>query len=852
MKRSLQRPLAIALALGGAQAWALGLGPVHVNSRLNQPLDAEIPVIEGGAGEAEGLVASLADAEDFERVGLSRARLTVPLDFAVVKRAKGDVVIKVTSKEPIRQAFLDFLLEANWPKGRVLREYTVLLDPPVTAPATRTAAVPAPSPAPASPGSVTLVHRERPPGAPAPARTPAAAAPPATPATPRKVVSGQYGPVAAGETLLQIARAERPDERTNLNQMMLALLRSNPNAFYKDNVNALKRGAILRIPSAEEIRAVASASDAAAQVREQVDDWRGVHAASPTLVADGGGASASPAAASPRGAAPPASGGAAASGERLELVPPKAGKDSVAMADRPGAGAGSSGSGGTELRAELARTKEALTAREQEAGELKSRVQALEDLKGKNDRLISLKDAEIAELQQKLAQLQAQPAAAAAKPAGAAPAATDTISKQDVWGNAGNGSAAPSAATATPPSDASAASVTAAPSAPPAASSATSSTPPSSSTPSAPAAGAAGTPPPAAAEAAATAAATAAAAPPAPAPTAASPKPAAAKAPPLRRATPAWYEQPWFLPAALAIAAVILLLGLIGLRRRNAAPTAATRGSIADVFGDAPLDASATALGSGSEEAQLREQIEREPDNVGLHLELLSLYYAERDVDKFEDAARAMHAHVVDPEQPEWLEAQAMGRELAPHDPLFASVPHHGEVRAAAAAAAAHEAAFGVPRFDDEPPSAHAEPVPSAHASDAPVAEHEFGFDLDDVPPAPAASSSPAAAAAHADDGFDFDLPPLDFDVSPPAAAPAAAAPAAERDVDDAPASAPAARLDDDYFAGEDAVGTKLDLAKAYMDMGDPEGARSMLEEVVAEGSEVQKAEAHRLMAEIR
>jgi pilus assembly protein FimV len=97
-----------------------------------------------------------------------------------------------------------------------------------------------------------------------------------------------------------------------------------------------------------------------------------------------------------------------------------------------------------------------------------------------------------------------------------------------------------------------------------------------------------------------------------------------------------------------------------------------------------------------------------------------------------------------------------------------------------------------------------------------------------------------------AEDAFSFDdLPPLE---SPKAATPAAK----PAPMESAPNMKDAPSLDDDFFSGEDATGTKLDLAKAYMDMGDPDGARSMLEEVVAEGNDAQKAEAHRLISELR
>jgi len=879
MKRPLQLPLAITLALCGTDALALGLGPVHVKSRLNEPLDAEIPVIQGTAGEAEGLLVNLAAAEDFERIGLNRSRLGVPLDFAVAKGARGEVVIKVTSKEPVREAYLDFLVEANWPKGRLLREYTLLLDPPLTAPARRTAEAPAP----ASPGTVTLVKRERPPREPAAAAAPRAKPAPA-PAPERKVAErkaadGEYGPVEAGETLSAIARATREGEHVNLNQMMLALYKRNPDAFYKDNINALKRGAILRVPSAEEIKAVGSASEAAAQVRAQVEDWRGGRA-SPTLVADGA-TPAAPAAAAAAGAASakpakPAK-AVAEGGERLELVPPKAGRDSLAAATQ----AGSAAKGGSaELKSELARTKEALTAREQETGELRSRVKELEELKGKNDRLISLKDSEIAELQRKLKELQeksssaTKPAAAPASASAAAPAAASAgasapvaatakpapsagegakIDKQDIWGDAGRGDAARDAKPAEPakaPADAPAQGATTLPLAP---------TPPTTSSTSAPTASSAAPGSPASAPANAPSAPAAAPAAPAATPAAAPAKTAAAaKATPPKTAAKApatsWYEEGWVKSAALAVGIVLLLAGLFGLRKRKPAEAAAGRGSIADAFGDSPLPGGDGAAAAENEEAKLREQLRHDPSNVGLHLELLSLLYAERNVAGFEEEAAEMRRHVADPHQPEWLEAQSMGQELAPHNPLFADAARFDD--SDAMIATAHADTVERPALDrrddfaredfarDDFAAAFAEPprAPAPAPEPAPVFDtSDFTFGTE---PAPAKS-------AQSRDGFDFDdLPPLDFELPtppPPAAAPAAVE-RAERF--DEPA-VPAAR-GDDVFVDDDAVGTKLDLAKAYMDMGDPEGARSMLEEVLAEGNEAQKSEAHRLMADIR
>lgn len=851
MKRPLQLPLAIALALGGTNAMALGLGPVQVKSKLNQPLDAEIPVIQGTAGEAEGLLVSLAAAEDFDRIGISRSRLNVPLEFKVVQGANGPV-IKVTSKDPVRDAYLDFLIEANWPKGRLLREYTVLLDPPVTAPGRRTAAAPAATAAPRA--STQPLRETRPKPAPkaTAAATPRPAAEPRPAPAPTRIADGQYGPVESGETLSAIARSARPDPGVNINQMMLALLKSNPDAFYKDNVNALKRGAILRIPSASEIAATGSAREAAAEIQAQIEDWRGGRA-SPTRIADAGTREVE---ATPVAKADAGSRAATRStpDERLELVPPKSGAGNIAMADQPGSGA-SGAAVGSALKAELARAKEALATREQEAGELKSRVQELEELSDKNDRLISLKDSEIADLQRKLRELQEQekasaatavPAPATQAPATAPPAVTPPattgsesvaatseppsptttvtatptpdeqarLDKKDIWGDtAADGGTAPVAdAPATTRSDAGSAPVASTP----APTGTTTVTPSGTATP------------PAASEQAAAPSGGAVVTPLAPTPTPAATKPPVkpaakpvAKAP-VPVAAP-WYDAPWVKPAAIGAGVLLLVGGLVGLRRRKPAQATA-RGSIADSFGASPLGAGAGAGAVAAEAESLREQLRDDPGNLGLYLELLSVHYAERDVASFEDVAADMHARVSDPNAPEWLEAQAMGQELAPHNPLFAYESEFAPEHAVTEELPAHDAYAPSSRYDT--------PVP---------ADDEYAFgDLEQAGEDVFDAQAPVAQAAVPNaDTFTFeDLPPLEVPM--------------EEKTEVTPMVPDEIPVDDGFFSGDDAIGTKLDLAKAYMDMGDPDGARSMLEEVVAEGNDAQRAEAQRLMTELR
>lgn len=901
MKRPLQLPLAIALALAGGNALALGLGPVQVKSRLNQPLEAEIPVIQASAGEAEGLLVSLADAEDFARIGISRSGVPVPLEFTLVQGAGGQAVIRVTSQEPVRQSYLDFLVEANWPNGRLLREYTILLDPPLTAPARSTAAAPAaPAPAPTAPARSHPLAE-----APAPSRAPAPATQPATPAAPQ-VSDGRFGPVESGQTLSQVARQVRPGD--DLNRVMLALYRANPDAFYKDNINALRRGAILRVPDEQELAAVGSRQEAAEQVRSFWQEWQGT--ASTTRVA------AAPATEATRPSRSRGAGdGPASSGERLALVPPRADSGSDATGDRPGSGSGS-GSAGNGAQAELARTQEALASREQEAGELRSRVSELEELNTKTERLLSLKDSEIAELQRRLAQLQqaaggdAEPATATAtvttepvtEPVAEPVASTPAPDADDPDSRLGDGAAADSgdgdaeAPVITVASDGE--DVEAADDAPADSGEVTGQEPWGQ---------------PAADQSPAEAIALGDEAP-AEAPTAPEEEPAVMDEP-TRVVMPApavepepWYQKPWAKPAALGGGVLVLLGVLLGLRRKR--PAGGGRSSsLADSFADGPLGSVPDAA---SEAEKLRAELAGDPQNVGLHLELLSIYYAEGDVARFEDQAAAMHACVDDPGQPEWLEARAMGQELAPDNPLFSDLPAAAvgtteEMHPDEGPASGDEAALaGVDGsgFDDSEPAAAPAPAPAADPPDsfdwqdgAPAAGEEevSGFGLlgeapvagdadpfagiDPLPDtAPAlgedalADSSPVIEPPQevppVDAGLDVgELAPLEWEPAPagdevPMAdltaeldagfdldpAPAAAPPTApEAEAEEADAAA-AAGFD---LYGEDAVATKLDLARAYLDMGDPDGARSMLEEVLSEGNGTQREEAQTLLDEL-
>lgn len=889
MKGPVKLSLAVALALAGSNAFALGLGTIQVKSGLNQPLDAEIPVLTESAAEATELTVGLASAADFERVGLNRARLTVPLEMAVTTNARGQTVIKVTTKDAVREPLIDFLIVANWTKGKVLREYTILLDPPITAPpargSTATVAPVAEKPAaaaqplaePKAPPPKPARPEPKPPVAAAPQKPPKAAPPPAPAPTPAPKPAAQatagndYGPVAEGETLSEIARATRPDEKTNINQMMLALLKANPKAFYQDNINALKRGAILRMPTSDDIRASGAIREAVAQVHSQNEAWASkAPVTAPTLVAHTGGPATGTSPAS-KPAKSDAAGGKQAQ-ERLALVPPRAGKGDAGT-DRAGA-SGGTGKDNADTKAELARTKEALTSREQEAAELKSRVKQLEDLSSKDRRLISMKDSEIAELQAKLKDLQAKTAASATAAAAKPPVATTAtppaaagkpdqkVTAKDIWGDmgaadkaaadksaAGKPAAGTTPAATTPPATTAAAttpapSSTTPPAATPSATTSPSPTPPATTTPPATGTEASTSPSPTASTPAAGAAATAT--PPAstPAPTTESPasasKPAATEVAPVK-ATPAAKVVP-LEPAGepfyknqnvlLGGGAALLLVGLLALMRFMRKPKPFAVGGMVEGEGDLGPDAV-------HEEEQLLDTLRQDPGNSAASLELLRHYYARGDAARFEEAAEQMHAHLIDPGAPEWDEVLAMGAVLAPHNPLFGEASSAGHERGEARAEPPDEFVFSEPMhtqagtFDERPMHAEAEPA---------AVEDRFDFDL----PVRAEETPPEAATLHHEPLPDFGRehePHVTESAMDQHVEPAHAELQAEHTL-----VAPA----DELFVGEDAIGTKLDLAKAYLDMGDPEGARSMLDEVMSEGNDSQKDEARKLLAEIK
>ncbi len=782
MNRSLKLSMLLALALGSSQAAALELGQIQVKSALGQPLLAEIPVNPDSPADLQNLSARLASAAEAAQAGIA-AGPNVPLQFSVVEGANGNKVIRITSSAPVNDPYLDLLVEVNNGAGKSLREFTILLDPPSSmasnVPATKAPVQAAPkqsrhaaAPAPAPASSQSTATAATP--APAPEAKPAKPA-----AAPRAAAGDSFGPVERGQTLSAIAHQTAPDG-VDVNQMLLALKQANPDAFYRDNINALKTGVVLRVPSREDAQAMAVAA-AVAEVRRQNGDWRSGAARTPTTVADAG--TRANASSAPTPAAP--------AGDHLALVPAK-----------EGAASGGAGKGGKAEQAEkgmaalhqdLLRSQEALTSLQQQGTELKTRLKDLEDINSKNERLLSLKDNEIAELQHKLADARkagAQPAAAATaptKPEAAKPEAAKPAAEAESVVTAKAPAAASSAPTAMTSAVASASSAPA---------------PAHAST----------------------------------APAASKPVVAAAKpvSKPTAKPVPATEEEPWYMQTwawgAGAGAAVLLLL--LALRGRSSKPASKGPSSLADRFGTEPV------IGSTSvdpDQDELLDQLAEHPDDVSLHLELVSLYYSRRDIEHFEAAAEAMHAHIADPQQPEWVDVMHMGEDLVPEHPLFAHgvQPVHGEEE--------HEALH---HFDLGNYAQEHEEAAAAPATPPPLPQHnkvsEYHFDFDLTPRHAPAQEAASAAHTPATAAFESEAEEV---VGSHASTWQFAEPADELSEEE---------LSHDLGQfSDDPIDTKLDLARAYLDMGDPDGAHAMLDEVMHEGTQMQKDVAKRLLDSI-
>ena len=265
--------LASAIALIGSlasiDAHALALGRITVQSALGEPLRAEIDIAEISADEAGSLRAGVASADAFKAAGLEYTPAVVGMQVTLQKRADGRSFLRLTSTRPVTEPFVDLVLDASWSSGRVVRDYTMLFDPPSLRQATPTAPILSRPVAPSAAGIGTIPYS--PPAAATPQAprsipaAPAARAPmeraapaPRPTAAARPTGSGQQVAVKQGDTAGRIAAQNKPAS-ISLDQMLVAILRSNPDAFIGGNINRLKSGAVLDIPGEDQAGSISPA-----------------------------------------------------------------------------------------------------------------------------------------------------------------------------------------------------------------------------------------------------------------------------------------------------------------------------------------------------------------------------------------------------------------------------------------------------------------------------------------------------------------------------------------------------------------------------------------------------------------
>ncbi len=906
--------LAAAIAVLPLATHAAGLGRITVLSAMGQPLKAELEVT-ATRDEAASLLAKVASADAFRQAGIEYSPVLATLRFSRdIKERGGRRYLEVSTDRPLNEPFIDMLVEVTWASGRLVREYTFLLDPPDLAPRTAPVpvavpearpepvqAMPAAKAAPPAPAETRPVIDSRPP----PSRQPA----------PRqlaeKPASGTSRTVAPGDTLGKIAAQTRA-EGVSLDQMLVSLFRSNKDAFDGDNMNRLKAGKILSIPDAEAASKV-SAGEARKEIVAQAADFNAYRKRLAT------GAAAEPA--REQGAKQAVSGKIA---PRVEDKAPLAtGKDKL----------------------EVSRTEAAKDAKNKP---LQGRIAALEEDLVSRDRALKEASSRIADLEKnlsdlkKLAELKSQTGADLQKQAQATKPAPAEVKKPDMPAPVKPPEAAPKAAE-----------------------------PPKPAEPAKP------VEPPKAAEAAKPAEvpqtadvakpADAVAAKPAEGAPAEAPKPP----PPKKKAAPPPPPEPEpdFVeenaPLVFGGGAVLaLLFGWLGLsayrKKRAAAAEANTAIAESDLSANSAFSSTTIAPPPGEQEVSqfsstgvgmaaaqesvdpvveadtflafgrdaqaeeiLLEALNTDPQRQAIHLKLLDIYSARKNASQFESVAKALHV-LTGGTGASWEKAAGMGAALDPGNSLYGSTPSAVQEEAPAAApvdmgattilqrsssveqeepqpAAAVPAADEAAALDFDLDIGTTDAAPTAGVAAAPVTEPEAGgldFDLDLGTPdaAPSPGSKPKAEETNEIAALDIDFempapqpaaPALDFPVAAetPAAAPEAPAVAAadstsiDFDFDlgtpDAaapPASKPEASLElpaatggldlsdisldldlpavsaeaaPESSAGDlpdnPEVATKIELAMAYEEMGDRDGARELFQEALAEGSPAQQ-----------
>ena len=734
---------ALLLVSVASNSFALGLGNIDMQSALNQPMRAVIDLTSAAGTDLSQVKVSIASAEAHRRAGLTRSRLLGNFRFKVEQDSRGQAVIRISSTDTIHEPFLEFMLELTWPKGRLMRQYTVLVDPPLTMPAAPAipaapvASPPRATPVAAEPARSTTVSRP----VTTTARAPAAS-------SPAGYSASSYGPVKRSETLWTIASRVRPDSGVSMEQMMLALQRANPGAFQNNNINNLKAGATLTVPSREEIVSI-SAREARDETNRQYQAWKtGTASTADVSVAEATEES-SVAEAAPAVVAAEESAAAVVTESRLQLTAPE--DDTVQAAATAGdPQSEDTESGSSNIEQQLALATESAEANRAQSEELQSRVSELEEQLQTMKRLLELKNDQLASMQnqQAVAAMEAAPAppaaeaeaAATTKDAETSPAVTGEKDTLEAGGIVNK-----------------------------------------------------------------------------------------------------LMDNP--ILAGLGVLVAMLLGGFLwaSTRRRDnqgifddemtlekrleaedTSRESKPRPAVAvsqgyeepvqtsqhDTDEGDPLTEADVYLAYGriqQAEDVLQAALDKTPDDTAMRLKLLEVYHAGGNITAFDREASDFRDTVTE-DDAAWLRVASMGYELSPENELY---------KAAASSASNLDFDMDLTGMDD---------LADQDEAEKPVAADDLGLDMETRETA--TEESPENIEYNLDD---LDTTGITFDET-------------EEDTEED---------SEGLLDASDEVSTKLDLARAYLDMGDPEGARSILDEVLEEGNEAQKDEAGKLIAEL-
>ena len=263
--RNLTKALVSISLLAPMAVHSLGVGELKLHSALNQKLNAEITLSLGPGEHLEDIKVALATPDQFDKLGITWNYFISKIQFKPIVKSNGKVVINVTSDKILQEPILDFLLEVSWPNGEIFKEYTVLVDPPVVYQQTVIDTPP-----------VSVVK---------PKKTTRRAAPARVQENDFSslAVKGEYGPTNRNDTLWNVAKKVNRHNDISIEQMMLALYKANSSAFYKNNINALMAGKTLKIPQKTEIIKV-SKKQAHDQFYRQMAVWEGKAAPEPESV----------------------------------------------------------------------------------------------------------------------------------------------------------------------------------------------------------------------------------------------------------------------------------------------------------------------------------------------------------------------------------------------------------------------------------------------------------------------------------------------------------------------------------------------------------------------------------------